>query len=162
MYQHPEMPSHEDIVASTGRMLEKHPDLRFLGAHMGSLEYSVDELAKRLDKFPNMAVELAARMGQVFYQTVENREKVRKFFIKYQDRILYGTDLADNESITKEELEDNMESAWKRDWEYFVTDNEMESDLINSSFQGIKLPKDVVDKIFYENANTWFALNLKD
>jgi len=162
MYKHPEMPSHEDIVASTGRMLEKHPDLRFLGAHMGSLEYSVDELAKRLDKFPNMAVELAARMGQVFYQTVDGREKVREFFIKYQDRILYGTDLADNESMTKEELEDNMESAWKRDWEYFVTDNEMESDLINSPFQGIKLPKEVVDKIFYENANTWFALNPKE
>lgn len=71
---------------------------------------------------------------------------------------MYGTDLADNGSMTKEELVNRMENTWKRDWEYFVTDNHMESDLINSSFQGIQLPKEVVDKIYYKNANKWFAL----
>jgi len=158
MYKQPEMPTHEEIIASRDRMLEKHPNLRFVGAHMGSLEYSVDSLETRFEKFPNMAIGLAARMGQVFYQTVENRDKVRDFFIKYQDRIMYGTDLADNGSMTKEELVNRMENTWKRDWEYFVTDNHMESDLINSSFQGIQLPKEVVDKIYYKNANKWFAL----
>ena len=44
-------------------MLEKNPELIFIGAHMGSLEWSVDELAKRLDKFPNMSVDMAARIG---------------------------------------------------------------------------------------------------
>lgn len=162
MYLQPEMPSYEELVASRDRMLEKHPELRFVGAHLGSLEWSVDELAKRLDKFPKMAVELAARMGQVFYQTVDDREKVRDFFIKYQDRILYGTDLADGGSMSEEELKDDMENTWKRDWEYFVTDNQMESDLINSPFQGLKLPKEVVDKIYFKNANYWFAMNLTE
>ena len=68
-------------------MLEKHPNLTFVGAHMGSLEHDVDELAGRLDKFPNMSVDLAARIGQVFYQTIHDREKVGSFFIKYQDRL---------------------------------------------------------------------------
>ncbi len=81
MYLHPEMPSHEALMQARDCVLEKHPDLRFVGAHMGSLEYSVDELAKRLDRYPNMSVDLAARMGQLFYQTADGREKVRDFFI---------------------------------------------------------------------------------
>ena len=89
MYQHPDLPTYEEQIAARDRMLEKNPDLTFIGAHVGSLEWSVDELAKRLDKFPHMAVDLAARMGQIFYQTHADREKVREFFIKYQDRVIY-------------------------------------------------------------------------
>ena len=70
-----------------------HPGLRFVGAHLGSLEYDVDRIAAFLDRFPNANVDLAARMSQVQYQSVRDREKVRNFFIKYQDRLLYGTDL---------------------------------------------------------------------
>ncbi|MEX0882208.1 MAG: amidohydrolase family protein, partial [Cyclobacteriaceae bacterium] len=144
MYLQPEMPSHESLMAARDNMLEKHPDLRFVGAHMGSLEYSVDVLAAQLDRFPNMAVDLAARMGQVFYQTAEDRDKVREFFIQYQDRILYATDFGDNGTRPREELHQSMETTWKRDWEYFVTDNEMNSDLIKEPFRGLKLPKEVV------------------
>lgn len=158
MYLQPEMPSHDELILRRDRMLEKHPYLKFVGAHMGSLEYDVDELASRLDKFPNMAVDLAARMGQVFYQTAQNREKVRDFFIQYQDRILYGTDLSDNGERAKEVLYKAMEENWKRDWEFFVTDNEMSSTLIDEPFQGLKLPREVVDKVFYQNALRWFEL----
>lgn len=158
MYLHPDMPSHEELIRRRDQMLEKHPDLKFVGAHMGSLEYDVEALASTLDRFPNMAVDLAARMGQVFYQTAEDREKVRNFFIQYQDRLLYATDLADNGSRTEEELHASMDAAWRRDWEFFVTDNEMNSDLINKSFQGLQLPKEVVDKVFYENALKWFGM----
>ncbi|WP_228693543.1 amidohydrolase family protein [Lunatimonas sp.] len=158
MYLHPDMPSHEELIARRDRVLERYPDLKFVGAHLGSLEYDVDELAKRLDRFPTMAVDLAARMGQVFYQTAENRDKVRNFFIQYQDRILYGTDLADNGERTREQLNQAMEDNWKRDWEFFVTSNTMESSLIDTPFQGLALPREVVDKVFYQNAVKWFGL----
>jgi predicted TIM-barrel fold metal-dependent hydrolase len=159
MYLQPEMPTHEELISRRDRVLEKHPDLKFVGAHLGSLEYDVDELAKRLDQFPNMAVDLAARMGQVFYQTANNREKVRDFFIRYQDRILYGTDLGDSGERSKEQLYESIEANWRRDWEFFVTDNEMNSSLIDQSFRGLQLPKQAVDKIFYQNAIRWFGLN---
>ncbi|SHM84558.1 Amidohydrolase [Cyclobacterium lianum] len=158
MYQQPEMPSHEELIRRRDNMLEKHPDLKFVGAHMGSLEYDVDELASTLDRFPNMAVDLAARMGQVFYQTAEDRENVRDFFIRYQDRLLYATDLSDNGERSEEELHAAMDAAWKRDWEFFVTDNEMKSNLINQPFRGLKLPREVVDKVFYTNAKEWFGM----
>ncbi|MFC4871944.1 amidohydrolase family protein [Negadavirga shengliensis] len=158
MYLQPKMPSYDELIDARDHMLAKHPDLRFVGAHLGSLEWNVDELAKRLDRFPNMGVDLAARMGQLFYQTVDNREKVRDFFVKYQDRIMYGTDLVDDGERRREDLYRAMDENWKRDWEYFVTGNVMSSTLINDSFQGLKLPKEVVDKIYYHNGVRWFGM----
>ena len=56
----------------------------------------MDRIAAFLDRFPNANVDMAARMSQVQYQSVRDYEKVRNFFIKYQDRLLYGTDLTLN------------------------------------------------------------------
>lgn len=158
MYKHPELPSYEDQIAARDRMLEKHPDLVFMGAHMGSLEWDVDELAKRLDRFPNMSVDLAARMGQVFYQTIEKREKVRDFFIKYQDRILYATDKADDGEEDASALQKEIHDRWLQDWRFFVTDDTMNSERVNGEFKGLKLPKEVVDKIFSQNAKKWLKM----
>ena len=57
----------------------------------GSLESNLDELGRRFDRYPNFAVDVAAR---TVYLTLQPREKARQFLMKYQDRILYGTDLA--------------------------------------------------------------------
>src|SRR5680860_76250 len=158
MYKHPERPSYEEQIAARDRMLEKHPDLVFMGAHMGSLEWSVDELAKRLDKFPNMSVDLAARMGQVFYQAIQNREKVRDFFIKYQDRILYATDKADDGEEDPDALQKDIHDRWLQDWHFFVTDDTMRSERVNGEFKGLRLPKEAVDKIFSQNAKKWLGM----
>lgn len=158
MYKHPELPTYEDQIAARDRMLEKNPELIFVGAHMGSLEWSVDELAKRLDKFPNMSIDLAARIGQVFFQTIEDREKVREFFIKYQDRILYATDLSDGGKDDPKKLIKEMHDTWMLDWQFFVTDDIMTSDRVNKEFQGLKLPKEVVDKIYSGNAKKWLNM----
>lgn len=155
MYRHPDFPSYEEQIAARDRMLEKNPDLIFVGAHMGSLEWSVDELAKHFDKFPNAAVDLAARMGQVFYQTTHDREKVRDFFIKYQDRLLYATDMGSGGDQSKESLAEDLEDTWMRDWRYFVSDDTLTSSLVDEPFQGIRLPREVVDKIYSGNARKW-------
>ena len=131
--------------------------LIFIGAHLGSLEWSVDELSKALDRFPNMAVETAARMGQIFHQTSTQRDKVREFFIKYQDRVLYGTDIGASGRESEGLLIKEMRDTWMRDWQYFVTQDTLTSGLVNSPYQGLKLPRDVVDKIYYRNALKWFG-----
>ena len=155
MYLHPEFPSYEKQMAARDRMLEKNPDLIFIGCHLASLEWSVDELAKYFDHFPNAAVDMAARMGQLFYQTVDNRDKVREFFIKYQDRILYGTDIIDR-GQEKESFQKRMHQTWLTDWEYLVTDHKMTSSLIDGEFKGLKLPKEVVDKIYSTNVRKYY------
>ena len=96
MYLHPEEPSYEMLMAARDRFVAFHPKLQFVGAHMASLEWSVDRLAVWLDRFPNANVDIAARMTQIQYQSNQNPKKVRDFFIKYQDRLMYGTDIADN------------------------------------------------------------------
>lgn len=155
MYKHPEYPSYQDQMGARDRMLEKNPDLVFIGCHLASLEWSVDTLAEFLDRFPNAAVDMAARMGQLFYQTHKNREKVRAFFMKYQDRLLYGTDIIDR-GQEKERFQKSIHQTWMRDWEYLVTDNTMTSSLIDGEFRGLKLPKDVVDKVYANNFKKWY------
>ncbi|NET38246.1 MAG: amidohydrolase family protein [Cyanothece sp. SIO1E1] len=158
MYLHPELPSYEDQMEARNNRLDKHPDLQFMGAHMASIEWSVDSLAAWFDRYPKATVDLAARMGQVFWQTQQDREKVRDFFIKYQDRLLYATDMGDNGSPDPADLTKRLEETWKRDWQYFVSGEEMESDLVNGSFRGIQLPQAVVDKIYFQNARRVFDL----
>jgi predicted TIM-barrel fold metal-dependent hydrolase len=155
MYKHPEYPSYEVQMAACDRMLEKNPDLTFIGCHLASLEWSVDEMAAFLDRFPNAAMDMAARMGQLFYQTREDREKVRSFFIDYQDRILYGTDIIDRGG-NPESLQQQMHETWLNDWEYLATDNTMTSNLIDGEFRGLQLPKEVIDKIYFENCEKWY------
>ncbi len=157
MYLHPEFPSYEEQMAARDRLLDKHPDLVFIGCHLASLEWSVDEMTRFLDRYPNAAMDMAARMGQLYYQTVEDREKVRDFFIRYQDRLLYGTDIIDRGG-NKEAFQNSLHQTWLADWEYLVTDNEMSSDLIDGRFKGLKLPREVVDKVYAANTRKWYGL----
>jgi hypothetical protein len=158
MFLHPENPSYEQEIAARDRFVERHPDMRFVGAHLGSLEWSVDELAKRLDKFPNMAVDMAARISHLQYQSRLDREKVRDFMIKYKDRLIYATDSGLSESSDPASSKKNLHDTWVADWRYFATDDRMSSDEVNGEFQGLKLPKDVIDRIFYKNAVKWFKI----
>jgi len=161
MFLHPEYPSYEDQISARDNLLELHPDLTFIGCHLGSLEWNVDSLAARLDKFPNMAVDMAARICHLQYQSATDRERVRNFCIKYQDRLLYGTDLSDDGNRSSEELGNGMHKTWINDWKYFTTDDEMTVGDFRGSFTGLKLPKEVIRKIYSGNAIRLYKLNVK-
>ncbi len=154
MYLHPEFPSYEVQIAARDHMLERHPDLKFIGAHLGSLEWNVDELAKRLDKFPNMAVDMAARIVHLQYQAAGNWQKVHDFMIKYQDRLLYATDggIEANADINKAAIHATKIS----DWQFFTSADTMTCADFDQKFKGLKLPKQVIDKIYRINAEKWY------
>jgi predicted TIM-barrel fold metal-dependent hydrolase len=159
MYLHPEMPGYEDLMAARDRFVAANPKLRFVGAHMASLEYDVDRLGKFLDRFPNATVDLAARMSQVQYQSVRDREKVRNFFIRYQDRLLYGTDLTFSPDATAAEFKREAHGAWTSDWRYLATGETQRIDMIHADVAGLALPRAVIDKIYYANAARVFAVS---
>lgn len=159
MFQHPDLPSYRDQMNARNQRLDRHPDLTFVGAHMASIEWNVDTLAAWFERYPKATIDLAARMGQVFHQTIEEREKVRDFFIKYANRIMYATDLGDRMANTPEILGENLHQVWMRDWRYFTSAEAMESDLVNETFQGIQLPREAVDQIFYGTANRVFKFS---
>ncbi len=150
MYLHPEFPSYQDQIDARDRMLEKHPNLIFMGAHLGSLEWSLDELAKRLDKFPNMHVDLT-RMPNLKLHTFNDRQKTREFFITYQDRLIYGTDSQINASSNAAEFKKSIHDRWVREWKFYVTDETINLENYGD-LEGLKLPTEVVDKIYAKNA----------
>ena len=157
MYLHPGVTTYEEQVAARDRMLEKHPDLLFVGAHLGSLEWSVDELAKRLDKFPKMAVDMAERISHFEYLAQQDREKVRAFFIKYQDRLIYATDFIIDGAKSPEEMKEHVDNVRLSHWKFFTTDETMNvPHSVDGEFVGLKLPREVVDKIYFTNAMKWF------
>ena len=152
MYLHPEMPSYEDQINARDKLLERYPDIIFIGAHLGSLEWNVDELAVRLDRFSNFKVDMAARIGHLRNQSVEDWDHVRNFLIKYQDRILYATDMSVSD-VNPQDFNSKTESMynhWMNDWMYLATDTTL------NDIMGLKLPKKVIDKIYYENAEFLF------
>ena len=154
MFLHPEAPSYEAQVETRDNILKKHPKLNFIGAHLGSLEWSVDELAKRLDQFPNFNVDFSARIGHLEYQSSKDREKVRQFMIKYQDRLLYGTDGSLNEQIANPQAKKNsLRNVWLEQFIYLATDEPvLVKDLGGLKVKGLQLPREVVYKIYSKNA----------
>ncbi len=147
---HPEYPPKAAILAARERMLAKHPKLRVVGAHLGSMETNVADMALRFDQYPNFVVDTAARVPRLMLQP---RDKVRAFLIKYADRVLYGTDFvfmaADDTDKSIRKWTDTLE----RDWKYFATDELVE--FKEHKIRGLKLPKKVLHKLYHDNAVRW-------
>ncbi|MET0209954.1 MAG: amidohydrolase family protein, partial [Burkholderiaceae bacterium] len=156
MALHPEMPSWETYMATRDRMVAQHPTLKFVGMHMASLERDVGELAAFLDRFPNAVVDVAARIGQLQYQSQKDRARVRDFLIRYQDRLLYGTDLAQEPTQSGKALAKETEAFWKMHWRYFNTEDTFKVADLDRPIQGLGLPRGVVDKLYRLNAERAF------
>jgi predicted TIM-barrel fold metal-dependent hydrolase len=156
MFQHPERPAYETIIAARDRMLAAHPKLRVVGCHLGSMEHDVDEIAKRLERYPNFAVDTAARTLNLMLQP---REKVRKFLIRYQERVLWGTDSMELTWAQPESVVQRWETTYANEWKYFATGEMIE--LNGQKIQGLALPEAVLRKIFHDNALRWLP-ELKD
>lgn len=134
-------PSHEAITAAYDRMLEKHPDLVVIGAHLGSLEHDLDALGRRFDRFPNFHVDVSARTPDVRRYPVE---KVREFFIKYQDRLLYGLDqgVYTPEGLSAEQhaaYASRIEKWYRNEYDFYAGEE-------------LALPVEVLEKFYYKNA----------
>jgi predicted TIM-barrel fold metal-dependent hydrolase len=156
MYLHPEVPNHEAQLAARDRMLMQHPKLRFDSVHLASLEWDVDEIAAFLDRFPRANVDVAARMSHLEYQAAHDREKVRQFLIRYQDRILYGTDIEVGPTDTDPRIGTEAHQTWLEDWRFLNTSETLHSPEFDGDFRGLALPNSVVDKIYSGNARKMF------
>jgi hypothetical protein len=156
MYQHPEMPSHDTILAARDRMLRIHPTLRFDAVHLASLEWDTDKVADFLDRFPSANVDLAARLVHLEYQAATHRDKVRKFLIRYQDRILYGSDDAYGPDDSDPKAAAAVHADWTADWQFLATSEVQHSPDFEHSFAGMHLPREVIDKIYRRNAESLF------
>jgi len=92
----------------------------------------------------------------VQYQSVRDRERVRDFFIRHQDRILYGTDLTQDPASDPAEFARAAHATWRSDWRYLATGERQRVDMIDADVPGLALPREVIDKIYFRNARRVF------
>jgi predicted TIM-barrel fold metal-dependent hydrolase len=149
-YAHPEWPSKAAILAARDHLVAENPKLRVVGAHLGSMEADVNQMAQRFDRYPNFAVDTAARVP---YFMIQPRDKVRAFLIKYQDRVLYATDLVVLPKDDTGKALAEWNSTYERDWKFFATDQTVEYK--GHSYKGLALPGPVLRNIFHDNAVRW-------
>ncbi len=83
-----DFPSNAELIAARNRVFAHHPKTQFVTLHFGNFSENLQNVAENLDRFPNMHVDMAARIGELGRQPFT----ARKFFDKYQDRILFATD----------------------------------------------------------------------
>ena len=158
MYKHPELPSYEQQIEARDNRVAKDSNLIFVGAHLGSLEWNVDSLAARLNRFPNMAVDMAARIVHLEVQARDNWQKVHDFMVRYSDRILYATDKMATTNANPKETMNSFHETWVNDWKFLTSEDSMTSVEFNGSFKGLHLPRNVIDRIYHHNAQKWLKI----
>jgi len=146
----PGFPSKQKILEARDHVLANNPRLRMVGVHLGSMERDLDNIARHLDKYPNFAIDTAARME---YLMLMPPEKVRAFLIKYQDRVLYGTDLDLPPDAKFPDTLKEWYSTYARDWKFLATGETL--NVAGKQIHGLNLPQPVLQKIFRSNAIRW-------
>ena len=150
----------EDQYRQVLTVLDRHPHLNVTFAHFFFFSAQLERLAEYLDRYPGMHVDLTPGI-EMYQNFAKQPQKARDFFIKYQDRILYGTDigaralLADREGgIQKEESLARVEVVrgfLEKDGPFTLQHEGFLFGGKEAVFQGIDLPDAVLDKIYFQN-----------
>jgi predicted TIM-barrel fold metal-dependent hydrolase len=148
----PTFPKRETIIAQRNRVIARHPNTIFIGAHVGNSAEDLMSLGKLLETYQNLYVDVAARVAELGRQPYT----ARKFFIKYQDRILFGTDRYPGKSV---------QPRYKIYYRFFQTQDEY-FDYYDHPFPptgewkiyGVFLPDEVLEKIYFKNAQRLLGL----
>jgi len=153
-------PKRDELLRERDELIARHPRTTFLLIHLGNKPEDLDYVASLLDRFPNVYVDTSARVPEFGRLPVD---KVRAFFIRYQDRILFGTDFGISAmgvnlgSVSKNPPTfDDEVKFYQAHYRFF------ESDLTNIDHptpiqgrwkvNGIHLPAPVLRKLYYDNA----------
>jgi predicted TIM-barrel fold metal-dependent hydrolase len=135
-------PPQKELLAQFIHLVSKHPKTTFIGAHFGNNAEDVATVAKWLDENPNLYIDIDARISELGRQPYT----ARKFLIKYQDRVMFGTDTPPNRT------------SYRIYYRFLETDDEYFDCAASHHLQGfwmiygVYLPKDVLEKIYYKNA----------
>ncbi|MBI1901742.1 MAG: amidohydrolase family protein [Planctomycetia bacterium] len=152
LFYGPKFPKREEILAQLHRAIEKHPHTTFVNTHFGNNAEDLESVAKNLDKYPNMYVDIDARISELGRQPYATR----RFFLKYADRIMFGTDTTPRRE------------AFRIYYRFLETDDEYFDCSASHHRQGfwniygIYLPRDVLEKVYYRNAARLFGLDVAE
>ncbi|HUV14821.1 MAG TPA: amidohydrolase family protein [Acidobacteriota bacterium] len=147
----PEFPSREELLRQRNTVIERHPNTTFIALHIAGAAEDLKRVGGWLDKYPNMCVETGARISELGRQPYT----ARLFFLKYQDRVLFGTDTTPLSGV---KLAKDGQEMYRIHWRWFETDDEYFDVSKTHHLQalwracGIYLPDEVLKKLYYGNA----------
>ena len=141
-----QFPSLPELVAERDRMFARHPHTTFAALHFGSWPENLDFVEQTLEKFPNVMIETGAREGELGRQP----RRTREIFMKYSDRIMFGTDEGAGEAMYQ-----NYFRWLETEDEYFpYAQYPLQGRWM---IYGLGLPDDVLEKVYHRNAEALFA-----
>jgi predicted TIM-barrel fold metal-dependent hydrolase len=148
-----DFPSNEELLAARNRVMERHPKTSFVVLHAGNFAENLQNVSENLDRFPNMFVDIAARIGELGRQPITSR----KFFDKYQDRILFATDATPHGDESPQQVfNDKLYEIYFRfletEDEYFDYAPAKVPPQGRWRIYGINLPDAILRKVYYENS----------
>jgi predicted TIM-barrel fold metal-dependent hydrolase len=148
-----DFPSNAELLEARNRVLARHPKTQFIVLHVGNNAENLPYVGECMDRFPNMTVELGARIGELGRQP----RMARKFFEKYQDRILFGTDAVPHGTDTPQQVfNDELYEIYYRfletEDEYFDYAPAAVPPQGRWRICGLGLPDAILKKVYYENA----------
>ena len=148
-----DFPSNEALLAARNRVIERHPKTKFVVLHAGNFAENLQNVSENLDRFPNMFVDIAARIGELGRQPITSR----KFFDKYQDRILFATDATPHgDEFPQQVFNDKLYEIYFRfletEDEYFDYAPAKVPPQGRWRIYGINLPDAILRKVYYENS----------
>jgi uncharacterized protein len=136
----PDIVGHSGMVDILERAVSGNPETTFIAVHFANLSYDLERLAAMLDKYPNLYADISAR----YAETATIPRFMRDFYIRYQDRLLYGTDMGYNPGMYRTTFR-ILETAD----EHFYA-HELFS--YHWALNGFDLPDEVLRKIYRDNA----------
>jgi predicted TIM-barrel fold metal-dependent hydrolase len=148
-----DFPSNAELIAARNRVMARHPKTQFVTLHVGNFSENLQNVGENLDRFPNMSVDIAARIGELGRQPVA----ARKFFDKYQDRILFATDATPHgDEFPQQVFNDQLYEIYYRfletEDEYFDYAPAKIPPQGRWRIYGINLPESILRKVYSGNA----------
>jgi predicted TIM-barrel fold metal-dependent hydrolase len=145
-----------DLIRQLERVVRRHTKAPIVGAHFGCAAEEVGYVADVMRENPHYLVDISARIGEIGRH---DADYVRSIFIEFQDRILFGTDfIFDGDNPMEDEM---IERVYTREFAYLESDEKQIDHPFplqgNWKVDAINLPKEVLDKIYYQNAQKYFT-----
>ncbi len=163
------VPSWNELLDQLERRIARHPHTIFVAVHFGNDAEEPDRVARMLRTYPNMYIDTAARIPEFGRHPPD---QMRQFFIEFQDRILYGTDLGVGvepydlmlgSSGADPVTQADVDRFFRQSYRYFETaDKNMETPTpIQGAWtiNGINLPRSVLAKLYAGNARRIIPLD---
>lgn len=143
----PKFPRKIDLLKRRDDLVRQHPGTTFILPHFGNYAENINYISDLLDENPNVYIDFSARIDELGRQPYTTRE----FFIKHQDRILFGTDMPANIESSVEMYRTYFRFLETFDESFYSPDYDGTFDRARWPICGIGLPKEVLKKIYYDN-----------